>query len=596
MELSSFVGGSSVFVMEFCRKVCYSVNNEAHLIAQNIPPKEGCHPLLKQKKVMTAAVAAVLIALAFFLRMIYEDLDNAMLQAIMCTIRDTIHISLLILWVVSLKRRLVNKNVRQLMLIVGGLLIFWLIDKIVKWDFTGSVTHPLVRYLWYGFYVGMLFVPTLGAFIIDYLGKPENYSHSKKLNYLLIPPTIMLITVFTNDLHQKVFVFYNGFINFDLEYSYDWVYFIVMGWFIVMGFYFVVMMLLKSRVPGSRKLQKMPIMIMTFAALFWIGYSMKLYNCDITVMDCLVIVLLLESAIQSGLLPSSTRYQEVFDSTTVPVKIIDRDFQPHYMSGVSLPVSEIQLRQSAEGTVDLGDSLLSSAPIKAGRVVWQDDISQLNELRSRLQDTLEQLGEENTLLQAELELKENRAKAEEQNRLYDRIANEVEAQLIKADELLRRIEEEPENTRSLTAKVCVLGSYIKRRGNLLLLGEDNGIIQARELEYCVRESMDNLNLAGVFTSFNSRCDGQLHLDSMVAAYDFYEVLVERLLEDMTAMMVNLTCANGKIHMNIQMGCSNAIAYQVLDDVHVPCGSFTYDIMEEDAVIDLTITEGGGGVC
>lgn len=70
------------------------------------------------------------------------------------------------------------------------------------------MTHPLVRYLWYGFYVGMLFVPTLGAFIINYLGKPEDYSHPKKLNYLLIPPTIMLIAVFTNDLHQKVFVFY----------------------------------------------------------------------------------------------------------------------------------------------------------------------------------------------------------------------------------------------------------------------------------------------------------------------------------------------------------------------------------------------------
>jgi len=94
-------------------------------------------------------------------------------------------------------------------------------------------------------------------------------------------------------------------------------------------------------------------------------------------------------------------------------------------------------------------------------VVWQDDITQLNELRIRLQDTREQLGEENVLLQAEVELKENRAKADEQNRLYDRIASEVEAQLIKADELLARIEIEPEHTKELLAKVCVLGSYIK---------------------------------------------------------------------------------------------------------------------------------------
>ena len=156
---------------------------------------------------------AVLMAIAFGLREVYEVSDSAIVQAILSTMRNMIHISLLFLWVISLHRRLMNKNVRHLMLYVGCLLIFWLVDKIIKWDFTGSVTHPLVRYLWYGFYVGMLFVPTLGAFIINYLGKPENYIHPKKLNYLLIPPTIMLIAVFTNDLHQKVFVFYNGFIN-----------------------------------------------------------------------------------------------------------------------------------------------------------------------------------------------------------------------------------------------------------------------------------------------------------------------------------------------------------------------------------------------
>ena len=114
--------------------------------------------MLKQKEttIKTAAVVAVLMIFAFVLRMIYEDLDNALLQAVMAMTRNTIHVSLLIMWIISLHRRLVNKNVRWLMLAVGGLLLFWLVDKIVKWDFTGSVTHPLVRYLWYGFYVGKI--------------------------------------------------------------------------------------------------------------------------------------------------------------------------------------------------------------------------------------------------------------------------------------------------------------------------------------------------------------------------------------------------------------------------------------------------------
>ncbi len=549
--------------------------------------------MLKENKTTKYVVTvAILLAIAFVLRMIYEDLENALLQAVMLTIRNMIHISLLLLWCVSLMRRLVNKNVRLQMLIVGCLLVFWLVDKIVKWDFTGSVIHPLVRYLWYGFYVGMLFVPTLGAFIINYLGKPEDYSHPKALNYLLIPPTILLCTVFTNDLHQKVFVFYNGFINFDLDYSYGWVYFLNMGWFIGMGFYFVVMMLLKSRASASRKMQKVPLLIMAFAALFWLGYSMRLYNCDLTVMDCLIITLLLESAIQSGLLPSNSNYRQLFDATTIPVQIVDKDYQPHYVSAGALPVPEETMRRTEFETVDMGNFLLSSAPINAGRVVWQDDVTQLNELKARLQDTQEQLGEENILLQAELEVKEKRAKADEQNRLYDRIAREVEPQLIKADELLRCIEAEPENTRKLIAKVCVLGSYIKRRGNLLLMGEEASIISARELEYCIRESLENLRLVEVYTSFNSNCEGSLPLEHVVAVYDFYENMVERLLDGITAMMVNLSCLNGKIRMNIQMGCLEGIAQQVLADASIERGSFTYEIMDEDVVIDLYIPEGG----
>ncbi len=385
---------------------------------------------------------------------------------------------------------------------------------------------------------------------------------------------------------------FNGMINFNLEYSYDWVYFLNMGWFIGTGFYFVIMLLVKSRVPGSRKLQKMPLLIMGGAALFWTGYSMRLYNCDLTVMDCLIISLLLESAIQSGLLPSNSNYQQIFDSTTVPVLIVDKDYQPHYVSEGALPVPEEKMRETEKGTVDLGDTLLNSEAITAGRVVWQDDITQLNALKAQLWDTIEQLGEENILLQAELDLKEERAKADEQNRLYDRIAREVEPQLIKANELLYRVEAEPEHTRKLMAKLCVLGSYIKRRGNLLLLGEEGRIISARELEYCIRESLDNLRLAEVFTSFNSNCEGKMPIEYIVAVYDFYENMTERLLDNITAMMVNLTCKNGKILMNIQMGCDEEIAQQVLTDVSVPYGKVTYEIMEEDVVIELTISEGG----
>ena len=45
-------------------------------------------------------------------------------------------------------------------------------------------------------------------------------------------------------------------------------------------------------------------------------------------------------------------------------------------------------------------------------------------------------------------------------------------------------------------------------------------------------------------------------------------------------------------MNIQMGCTENIAKQVLADVTMPYGIVTYDIMDEDVVINLVLSGGG----
>jgi hypothetical protein len=45
-------------------------------------------------------------------------------------------------------------------------------------------------------------------------------------------------------------------------------------------------------------------------------------------------------------------------------------------------------------------------------------------------------------------------------------------------------------------------------------------------------------------------------------------------------------------MNVQMGCLEDIAKQVLDGVQMPLGSFVYDIDDEDISITLTLTDGG----
>ena len=554
--------------------------------------KRGDYSLHQKNKntLINVLFVAVLLTVAYLLR--HNPLTNIVATSLAMLMRSVIHISILAVWTVSLHRRLMNSQVRRILVGTGILMVFWVAAKTIKHEFLTSNFDPLGRYIWYCFYIPMLLVPLFGVFVVDHVGKPEEYRTKKWMRYLYIPAFLLIGMVLTNDLHQWVFRFDNGFANYDKDYSYGIPYFILMAWYILFTLYFVIALLRKCRVPGSRKMQKLPLIIAFGGVLFWIVYVLKIIKVDLTVIDCLIIASLLESAIQCGMIPSNTGHRGIFRKTTIPIQILDKDYQPHYVSATALPISERQLRQSAVENVDLGDTLLCSVPISAGRVVWQDDIRQINELRQRLLDIQEQLSGEIVLRRAEAEVKEKRAKVDEENRLYDRISREVEPQLIKADKLLRRIEKEPENTKSLLAQICVIGSYIKRRGNLLLLGEESRQINAVELEYCIRESLENLRLYGAVTSLRSSCDGKLPLEHIVAVYDFCETVIERLLDDITAMMVNLICTSGMIRMNIQMGCVEEIAEQVLSDIHLPCGSFTYDVMDEDVVIDLTVLEGG----
>ena len=551
--------------------------------------------MIKNKTTINSAIwATVALLIAYAIRWIipYDPNQTLLISAAMM-VRYTIHVCLLIAWCVSIQRRLTNRQVRNLLIAVGILMAFWLTVRTVKYELIADRTNPIGRYIWYSYYIPMVLIPLIGFFVVKYIDKPIDYDHPQWMNYLAIPAVLLLVLVFTNDLHQSVFRFHKGIELFDTRYQYGIPYYILMAWSILGGLYFVGMLLKKSRVPGNKHMQRLPLYIMLGAIVFWVLYTLKIINCDLTVMDCLLIVCLVESAIQNGMIPSNTNHRELFDMTTVPLLIVDEDFHPHYVSGGALPLSEADIAKTQTGALHLENALLRSAPIPAGRVVWQDDITVQNTLHQHLQDIREQMSEENTLLQAEVELTEHKAKVDEQNRLYDRIAQEVAPQLIRAEELMERVSAEPENARELMAKICVLGCYIKRRGNLLLLGEENKQIPAAELEHCIRESLENLRLGVVFTLLNSQCDGTLPVTDVVAIYDFYENVAERLLDKATAFLINLNCEDGAMTMNIQIGCSEEIAEQAFSGLTFSCGSFRYEVMEEDVVVSLTTTRGGG---
>ena len=292
-----------------------------------------------------------------------------------------------------------------------------------------------------------------------------------------------------------------------------------------------------------------------------------------------------------NIIDNAIKYSDSGDSVTVAAQIVNLDYQPCFASTSAVSLTQDEIKEIGKQPVQQDNTILHAKPIKAGFVVWQDDVTEINKLTEQLQEVQKQLGRKNALLQAELKLKEQQAQLEEKNHLYNRITEEVAPQIEKIEDLLEQTKN-PQLAESALVKMCVIGSYVKRRSNLLLLGEENPIVQAREIEYCIRESLDNLQLASVSVLLNAKCEGDIPLTCLIAAYDFYEGLVEMLFDQITAMMVRITCKDGSLRMNLQIGCTSSMEKSVLDAICVHDSKFTYTVQEEDIVIDYEIAEGG----
>ena len=529
-------------------------------------------------------IAALLIA--YSLRFVFHPMtEDSLLAVSMMTLRWTIQVPLTVAWCVSIRRRILNTSIRKMLLTVGGLLLLWQLVRIIKFDYV-IVTEAIGRYCWYSYYIAMILVPLIGVFVVDHIGKPEGYRSPVWMRYLFIPALFLLCVVFTNDLHQLVFTFPNGFEAYNSGYGYGFMYIPVMAWFFVLALFFVIGLLVKSRVPGSKRFQTMPLLIAIFGIGFWTIYSLGYIECDLTAIDSLIIILLLEGAIQSGLIPSNMNYRELFARSTIAAQIVDHGQQVHYASANASPL-EIEIMERAKHeAVDLGNTILHGQAIHGGCIFWEDDVKDLNDLAENLREANDSLGESYDLLKAEVDLKERRLQTEEKSRLYDRIAREIAPQLNKVDDLLQQSREHPEKANALLSQVCVISAYIKRRANLILLGEEKTTVSVRELESCLRESLDNLRLCGVITYLDCRLEGQTAVKQIIAVYDLFEKLTEMLLDQLSAMVVTAGYTKGILQLRIQAGCKETV--KVLPTFSLSGGEVTCAAQDEDLIIEATL--------
>lgn len=517
-----------------------------------------------------ALISGGIILLAVFAAYIFRLIGRGCFYPTLFSyLRSFIYIGMFAAWGLSVRQRIVQKQVRRYLTGVSLLLILWFTLRSAKYFIFWQPN--VIRYIWYLYYLPMLFVPTLALLIAMSLGKPDEYKLPKSVWLLFAVSGALLILVLTNDLHQLVFSFSkNADIWSDESYGYGVCYFAVIGWQVLCAAAALVVMLFKCRLK-NRKLRFLPviplIVSLNYLVLNYIGipWQKELFG-DVTAFQSLMYMLCFEACISCGYIHSNSRYADLFASSVgTSAQITDMSFNVRYAAMDTKPISREKMMHAIQSPVTLADGLnLHTMPIGGGYAVWTEDVSALLEARENFEGLAEELAERNEILRYEYKREARRRRVEEQNRLYDLLRCTTQAQINRIATLTKEYQKinktEPTRAKTLLAEIAVLCSYIKRRKHLTLLADRDCSVAIAELVGAFTESLQALTLLNVRTTFFA--DSRLSVlpgKSAAEIFDFYEQVIESDLENISSIQVSLADVEG-LRLSVNICCKADLSF------------------------------------
>lgn len=478
--------------------------------------------------------------------------------------RSLIYIALYIGWGISVSKRIIQVQVRHYLIAVSGLMVFWFVIRSMKYFFITDI--GIARQLWYLYYLPMLFIPLFSLFVAISLGKPENARLSKTALALLSIPTVLcLLLVLTNDLHQLVFSFPEGEVWTDLNNGYTFGYYIVLGWEILCALAAFVIMIIKCRLSYRKKY--LPFLLLACSIVYAFIYVsgvewMQLIGGDIAAAQCLMFTGILESCIQCGLIQTNTGYEELFMASRLGAQITDQGNTVCLASSNAGGLTGEQ-RMSAKTHPVLADktTLIKSKPIRFGHVLWQEDVSELTEAIEQIEENCRDLSERNRIRQENLETKKKILSLQEKNRAADVLNRETTGQISMIEHLLTQYdtENDAQKREKLLAGAAVLGAYIKRYGNLLLVSHREETADIRDLSRCFEDSFVNLELLDVKCLCTLPADVILATKDMLRIYRTFETVLEDCLFDLHSVWVNARERKGQFIVSIDFVCDTDLS-------------------------------------
>lgn len=493
------------------------------------------------KHLLPMVFVFTVIAIAYACRMLAKfDIGGPAVNHI----RTALYLLLFALWGFSLDRRIIQRQTLHCLRLTAALMLLWLILRTLKYSVVTDLTAG--RYIWYLYYLPMLLLPLLWVYIALSMGKPEDYRLSRRSSILSIVPAVLFLLVITNDLHQQVFAFKSGVPGLPVSgtYSYRPLYFICLGWMVGCMAFSLVCLFRKIRIPSGERKRITPFVLGCATLLYGILYlsgipAVRWWFGDMNVMFCLLYAAIYESCIRCRMIPSNTGYVELFEATTLAACIADRSGRIVLRSRAA--GKDMTCPQEGQRIVRPDGMRISSAPISGGYAVWQDNVRQLAELRTRLNANKEEMERNKKKLKDAYLVQKSLHELTEKNRIYNELEAKHSRQTAQMRQMLARCERAgPAERRSLLKKVLLLGTYIKRSANLYFLSSEYQWLPQQELRLTVDEAVRALTACGTECGVIYRTTEPMRASEVVRLFDLLEIVAETTVDDLRSLFISVS--------------------------------------------------------
>jgi len=230
---------------------------------------------------------------------------------------------------------------RRLLILIALLIIFWIVLRGAKYNFFWE-SDSTRRHIWYMYYIPQVLIPALTFYVSVMIDHIDGTKIKKGYYIPVIIALAMIVTVLTNDIHQKVFIFNPGFLNWDQDYSYGPL-FIPIIIFIYGSFIAAfIVMVVKCHIyyPGRPFwIVILPFIIGTIL-LILSSFDMVTINgvvyrgaiINSSEIQCYMSAAFLCACIKIGLIPSNENHVRVLKQSTLGISIFDKNGDVKYQT------------------------------------------------------------------------------------------------------------------------------------------------------------------------------------------------------------------------------------------------------------------------